>query len=165
MFHKLLDHLSPLISKHNMNYRKAIEHGLRLALTLQHLATRESYHSLHFGFRVPHNTYSLTVRKVCEAIVDRIAEELIKCPSRPEEWKDVAAKFEECRNVPHAVGAIDGKHIAMKNLIKSGSVFYNYNGFFSIILLAVVDEAYKFMLVDIVANLTTSDYAVFNDQN
>ena len=32
MFNKLLDSLHPTISKHDMNYRKAIEPGLRLAL-------------------------------------------------------------------------------------------------------------------------------------
>ena len=94
---------------------------------------------------VLHNTYSLIVRQVCEAIVDEYAEELVKCPSTPEEWKDVVAKFEEQWNFPHAVGAIDGKHIAMKTPGKSGSQYYNYKGFFSIILLAVVYVDYKFM--------------------
>ena len=78
MFHDLLQCFRLAISKNNMNYQKAIELGLRLALTLRHLATGESYHSLRFGFRVPHNTYSVIVRQVCEAIVDEFADELIK---------------------------------------------------------------------------------------
>ena len=121
-----------------------------MALTLGHLATREPYHSLHFSFRVRHNTYSVIVRLVCEAIVDEFADELIKFPSTPDEWK-------EHWNFPHAVGAIDGKHITMTNPNKSGSVYYNYNGFFSIILLTLVDVAYKFMWEDIGANGSTSD--------
>ena len=83
------------MSKQDTNYRKAIEPGLRMALTLQHRATGESYHSQRVGFRVPHNTYSLIVRQVCETIVDKFAEELIKCPSISEEWKVVADKFQE----------------------------------------------------------------------
>ena len=67
---------------------------------------------------------------------------MIKYPSTPEEWKDVAAKFEERWNFPHAVGAIDGKHIAMNKPGKSGLVFYNYKGFFSPTLLTVVDADY-----------------------
>ena len=77
MFNELLDHLTQSITKHDTNYRKAIELGLRLALTLRHLATGESYHCLCFGFRVPHNNYSIIVRQVCEAIVDGYAEELL----------------------------------------------------------------------------------------
>ena len=134
-----------------------------MALTLRRLATVESYHSLCFGFKVPHNTYSIIVRQVCEAIVDKYAEELVKCPSTPQEWKDVAAKFEERWNFPHAVGAIDGKHIAMKKPGKSGSLYYNYKGFFSILLLTVVDVDYKFMWVDIGANGSSSDCSMFND--
>ena len=58
---------------------------------------------------------------------------------------------------------LDNMQIAMKKPGKSGSVFYNYKGLFSIILLAVVDMDYKFMWVDIGANGSTSDCAMFND--
>ena len=75
----------------------------------------------------------------------------------------MAAKFEESWNFLHAVWAIDGKHIAIKKPNKSGLVYYNYNNFFSIIILTLVDADYKFMWVDIGANGSTSDCVVFND--
>ena len=65
-------------------------------------------------------------------------------------------------NFHHALGAIDGKHIAMKAPKNSGSMYYNYKGSFSIILLALVDADYKFLWVDVGANGSASDAQLFN---
>ena len=48
----------------------------------------------------------------------------LHCPDSPIEWKRVEEKFKTRWNVPHAVGAIDWKHIAMKKPKQSGSDFY-----------------------------------------
>ena len=42
-------------------------------------------------------------------------------------------------------GALNGKYIATKAPAKSGRVYHNYKGFFSIILLGLVDAEYKFI--------------------
>ena len=85
------------------------------------------------------------------------------CPTTPEAWKEVAKVFKNRWNLPHCVGAIDGKHVAIRKPKKSGSYYYNYKHFFSIVMLAVVDADYKFLYVDIGANGAGSDAGIFND--
>ena len=44
----------------------------------------------------------------------------------------------------------------------SGSLFYNYKGFFSLVLLAVVDAEYMFIWVHVGSNGSSSDCGIFN---
>ena len=64
--------------------------------------------------------------------------------------------------MPHVIGAIDGKHIEIKCPRNSHSVYYNYKGYYSIVLLAIVSYDYKFMWVDVGANGSASDTSIFN---
>ena len=74
-------------------------------------------------------------------------------------------KFRTRWNVPHDVGAIDRKHITMKKLKKSGSDYYNYKGFFSLVLLTLVDTDYSFLWDNVGSNESSSDAQIFNRSN
>ena len=64
-------------------------------------------------------------------------------PMTPETWSEVADKFGQIWNFHNCIGAIDGKHIAIKCPDNSGLYYFNYKGFHSIILLALVDATYN----------------------
>ena len=135
---------------------------MKLAITLRFLATGNSYHSLAFSFRVAHNTISLFIPEVCDAICTEYKEEVFHTPSTPDEWRPIAEQFGKRWNFHHACGAIDGKHIAIRKPRKSGSLFYNYKGFFSIVLLALVDADYQFIWANVGSYGSSSDCGIYN---
>ena len=55
----------------------------------------------------------------------------------------------------------DGKHIAIKKQ-KSGSEYFNYKGYFSLVLLALVDAEYKILWVNVGASGSSSAAQIFN---
>ena len=56
------------------------------------------------------------------------------CPTDPEDLKKIKERFRNRSNVPHVGGALDGKHIAIKKPKKSGSEYFKYKGYFSLVL-------------------------------
>ena len=84
------------------------------------------------------------------------------CPTNPEDWKKIEEIFRNIWNVPHAVSALNEKHIAVKKSKKSGSEYFNYKGYFSLVLLALVNANYKFQWVNLGASGSSSDAQIFN---
>ena len=162
MFDELLARVGPRITKQTTRYREPLEPGLKLALTLRHLASGSTYAAMKYGWRVPHNTKSLVVRKVCKAIIDEYMPEVMTCPTTPEGWRAISDNFLQKWNFPHTCGALDGKHIACKCPPKSGSQYFNYEGFYSVVLMALVDADYKFVWADIGATGSASDAQIYN---
>lgn len=62
----------------------------------------------------------------------------------------------------NCLGAIDGKHINFRKPQHSGTDYYNYKGFFSIVLLSVVDANYKFIGAEVGIKSRISDGSVWN---
>ncbi|XP_069752287.1 putative nuclease HARBI1 [Narcine bancroftii] len=163
MFMKLVVHLTPRIQKQDTNFRKPLPPGLKVAITLRFLATGNFNKSLSYGFHVAPNTIISIVPELCQAIYDEYHEEAIKCPSTPEEWKEVAKGFYEKWNFHHVRGVLDGKHVRILEPPGSGSVYHNYKGYFSIIILALVDADYKFMYFNVGTPGADSNAGIFRD--
>lgn len=79
-----------------------------------------------------------------------------------EEWTRLSYEFTKIWNLPNCVGAIDGKHIAIQCPANSGSDYYNFKQFFSIVLMAVCDAKYRFPLIDIGAYGREGDKQVYS---
>lgn len=80
-------------------------------------------------------------------------------------WLQKAADFHANAQFPNCIGAIDGKHIRLRSPRKSGSLFYNYKKYFSIVLLAVADANYCFTSIDVGAYGREGDSQIFKRSN
>lgn len=58
-------------------------------------------------------------------------------------FPQVAEDFEELWNMPHCIGAMDGKHINIECTDNSGSLDHNYKKVFSKSMLAISDANYR----------------------
>lgn len=85
---------------------------------------------------------------------------ILQFPTTSEEWTEIAQEFGDRHQFWNTLGAIDGKHIAIRKPANSGSLYYNYKGFFSIVLLAVVNAKKEFIMVDSGMNGRISDGGV-----
>ncbi|KAJ8886311.1 hypothetical protein PR048_012522 [Dryococelus australis] len=110
--------LGPRIHKRNTVFREAISVQDRLAVTLLYLATEDS-------------TCSTYVSSVLGSLLHKYADrssrlkENVKIPDNQEEWMKIRKEFIDLWNFPHAVGALDGKHVVIQSPFNSGTDFYN----------------------------------------
>ncbi|XP_068127844.1 putative nuclease HARBI1 [Hyperolius riggenbachi] len=159
-FHYLLHVVTPLISKEDTWMRKSITPEQRLTATLRFLATGRSLQDLKFSTGISPQALGIIIPETCQAIIDALKGEFMKFPQTPQEWLDIAAEFHRLWDFPNCGGALDGKHIRITPPGNTGSYYYNYKGFFSIILMALVNANYQFLFVDIGRNGRQSDGGV-----
>ena len=93
---KLLNRVGPRIQENDTLWRKSLEPGLMLAITLRHLAAGDMYPTLQFGFRVARNTISTFIPELWQAIVEEYKDEVITCPTASNEWRDISKRVSDC---------------------------------------------------------------------
>lgn len=83
-------------------------------------------------------------------------------PPTKKHFEEVAAQYWNLWNFPNCIGAIDGKHIRIKCPASSGSMFYNYKHFFSIVLQGISDANCKFIAIEVGGYGKQSDGGTFS---
>ena len=164
-FEFMLGKISHLISPRQMgNFggHLPIMPDERLALTLRYIATGESFQSLSFQFRISLNAVSYIIKGCCNALVDELVPVFVKTPSSEQEWIEISQKFETRWNYPHALGAIDGKHVTIRKPSNVSSYYYNYKHTHSIILFAIAGLEYECLYADVRSNGRANDSGVWN---
>lgn len=143
LFTALLQEIEARIKKQDTFCRKAIPPAERLAVTIRFLATGESYTSLHTQFNMGVSTICEIVPEVCIAIYDCLKSEYMTVPSNEESWRATSDLFFQKWQFPNCIGALDGKHVVIRKPHHAGSMYHNYKGNESIVLMAIADANYK----------------------
>lgn len=81
------------------------------------------------------------------AIYIVLKDEFLRFLQTEEEWHIIANDYEERWQFPHVIGAMDGKHFLIDPPLQSGSMYYNYKGDYSVVLLALVDAHLRFVSI------------------
>ncbi|TMW46857.1 hypothetical protein DOY81_008063 [Sarcophaga bullata] len=115
--------VAPLITKIVTNFRDPISASERLTVTVRYLGTEESFRSLQYVFRIPHNTISGIIPEVCDALFKVLQPNYLKIPLTNEESVTISNEFLQMWNFPNCIYALDGKHVVMTAPIHFGSVF------------------------------------------
>jgi DDE superfamily endonuclease len=113
------------------------------------LAAGDSIFSLHVAYHIGRSTIYKFIPEICEAIWVTLSYRNAIEPINNEKLSRLSFEFYSKWNLPNCVGALDGKHIRIKAPKNSGSKFFNYKGYYSVVLFALCDANYKFTYVDI----------------
>jgi hypothetical protein len=118
---------------------------------------------LQYSFKCGLSTISYIIKDTCIHIYNILKE--ITIVSKSQDWQIIAKGFEKNANFPHCLGAIDGKHIRIIKPEHSGSLYFNYKKYFSVVLLAICDANYNFTYIDVGSFGKSADSQIFQNSS
>ncbi|KAH9385029.1 hypothetical protein HPB48_027065 [Haemaphysalis longicornis] len=146
--------------RQDTNMRRAIPLDKRVAIGLYRLASSAEERTVAHLFGVSRPSVNLIFREFCRVVVRHLEHLYIKFP-RPCEMAEHLRQFEAVLGFPQGVGALDGCHLEVCPPTVNTSDYYNYKGWYSIILLAVADHNYKFLSTNVGSPGKNHDSNVF----
>ena len=106
-------------------------------------------------------TVSTLISEVSEAIWKH-EDIAMKVSKSSDDWKLIAANFWAKWQFPHCMDALDGKHVVLLKSWKSESLYFNYKGTCSIVLMALFDANLQFIALSCGALGRNSDGGILS---
>lgn len=164
-FDELCDKIRPFIVKKDTIFRKAISVEKRVAISLHMLKSTSDAGTVADLYGVGASTVPYILKEFCRAVTENMYKDTIKLPKNRQECENMKKGYLESWNFPGVFGAIDGSHIPILAPRDDPEDYYNYKGFYSLILLALCDYKYMFTYADIGSSGRNADGGVFGNSS
>ncbi|GFO37233.1 protein antagonist of like heterochromatin protein 1 [Plakobranchus ocellatus] len=129
---------------------------------IKYLASGTSFQHIGYNYRVSHNHTGFIVEETCRAIWERLKPLCLPIPDR-DTWERIADECYRLWNFPNCVGSIDETHQEIQCPKNAGSLYFNYKDNHSLVVQAVADANYNFLVLDIGDYGRNSDGSVFRE--
>lgn len=123
-----------------------------------------TFGDLEYEFQISRKTIPKIIKETCIAIWSVLQPQEMPAPTK-EFWLQIAEDFQKITQYPNCIGSVDGKHIRIICPPNSGSEYFNFKRFFSIVLMAVSDANYYFTAIDVGSYGREGDSSIFKKSN
>jgi hypothetical protein len=148
-FNRLLSSISTHAVYQSSPQKPQMPIEIQVAIVLQRLANLMGYRQLENTFGIGQGSVANFTNRFITAVLDNLRH-VISWP-RDEEMQQVIEGFappELRMRIPNVIGAIDGSHIPISwPRLEYHQRYINRKGFYSIVLMAIVDYKEKFTYV------------------
>ncbi|XP_077509345.1 uncharacterized protein LOC144120619 [Amblyomma americanum] len=134
------------MQREHTNMREAISVEKRIGIGLFKLCSAAEDRVVAIVFGVGRSTVNTIYREFAETVVDVLEPEWARMMA-PNEMNEHVSEFYAMTGFPQAMGALDGCHFPLSPPHLNAEDYRNYKGWYSVILLAVVDHKYRFRYV------------------
>ncbi|XP_028901135.2 uncharacterized protein LOC105219772 [Zeugodacus cucurbitae] len=138
----LCNELSHIV-KHNTTYRECIPLEKRMAIALYTLGSSAEYRTIGRLCGISKTSVCCILKDFCRGVWDKISSKYLTSSFLTQE------KITECVEgftkigFPQCLGAVDGCHVDISPSASDAVDYFNYKGWYSMVLLAFVD--YRFL--------------------
>ncbi|XP_036340253.1 putative nuclease HARBI1 [Rhagoletis pomonella] len=163
-FRKLC-HMLIGMERRNTHYRKAIVLEKRVAIALYALGSSAEYRTMANMFGVGKSTVGRILIEFCHEVWKFLWPLYLKnFPMTEVKLREFINGFQSL-GFPQVLGAIDGCHIEVHPAREDAIDYHNYKGWYSTVLLALVDARCRFIYINVGSPGRCNDSAIFESSH
>ncbi|CAN7943731.1 unnamed protein product [Ixodes hexagonus] len=163
-FRYLVDVCRPHMERQATNMREPVPIEKRVAVGLYKLCSSAEDRTVAHLFDIGRSTVNVIYREFCETVVAALESRWVKMVTA-DDMPEHMREFQAACGFPQAIGALDGCHFPVSPPKQHASDYYNYKGWHSVILLALVDQKYRFRYINVGSPGRCHDAHVFRQSS